>query len=834
MPRGQLRIYLGAAPGVGKTFAMLNEGRRRHERGTDIVVGFVETHGRPKTAEQIAGLEIIPRRKLEYRGATFEEMDVDAILARKPVQALVDELAHTNVPGSRNEKRWQDVIELLDAGIDVISTLNIQHLESINDVVERITGVAQRETIPDAVVRQADQIELVDMSPEALRRRMAHGNIYKPEKIDAALGNYFRPGNLAALRELALLWVADRVDEALGEYRERHGITEPWETRERVLVAITGAPGTETLIRRAARMAQRAHSELLGLHVTTADGLAGPRSENLVRHRKLLADLGGEYHEVVASDVAAALAEFARAQNCTQLVLGASRRSRWTELVRGSVINRAVRLAVPIDVHVISHEPADTEERLPSRRPAVAWRSPLSRRRQVISWVLAGIGLPLLTLALVQVRDDIGLETVLLLFLLLVVVVGAIGGIVPGVVAAIAGFLLANWFFTPPIHTWTISQGENLLALVVFVVVSAVVSALVDLAARRAFDAQRARAEAETLARLAADVGTDDPLRAIVGSMRRAFRLDAVALVCTDSGGWLIEASDGDPIPAGADDADAVEDIGDGAVLALVGPQLTAEDRRVLNAFSAQLAALRERARLSSEAATASSLGQANELRAALLQAVSHDLRTPLASIKAAASSLRQPDVTWNKEDEDEFLATIEDEADRLNALVGNLLDMSRLQAGAVDPIVREVHLEEVVPAALASLGERARFVESDVSESLAPVEGDAVLLERVIANLVENALKWSPPGERVRVEAGAVQDHIVLRIVDRGPGIPPMERDRVFQPFQRLGDLDRGTGVGLGLAVARGFVAAMGGDLELEDTPGGGTTAIVRLKAAP
>jgi two-component system sensor histidine kinase KdpD len=434
---------------------------------------------------------------------------------------------------------------------------------------------------------------------------------------------------------------------------------------------------------------------------------------------------------------------------------------------------------------------------------------------------------------LVQVRDDIGLEAVLLLFLSLVVAVGAIGGILPGLAAAVAGFLLANYYFTEPLHTFTIGEGENLLALIVFVVVSAVVSGLVDLAARRAIDARRLRAEAETLARLAADVGSDDPLPALLGSLRTAFGLDAVALIESRGGRWEVEASAGSPVPATPGAANAVEDLGDGATLALVGPQLTADDRRVLNAFAAQLATVRERARLSSEAATASALGQANELRAALLQAVSHDLRTPLASIKAAASSLRQPDVTWSKTDVDDFLGTIEDEADRLNALVGNLLDMSRLQAGVIQPVMRAVHLEEVVPSALASLGERARTVESHVSESLPPVLGDAALLERVVANLTENALKWSPPTAAVRVEAGAVHDVVFLRVVDQGPGIPPSDRERVFQPFQRLGDLDRATGVGLGLAVARGFIVAMGGELELDDTPGGGTTAVVTLQAA-
>ncbi len=343
MARGKLRIYLGAAPGVGKTFAMLNEGRRRHSRGTDVVVGFVETHSRVNTAEQLGDLEVIPRRRIEYRGTSFEEMDIDALLARKPKVALVDELAHTNVPGSRNEKRWQDVEELLASGIDVISTVNIQHLESMNDVVEEITGIEQRETIPDAVVRAADQVELIDQTPEALRRRMAHGNIYAPEKIDAALANYFREGNLGALRELALMWVADKVDEALEEYRELHGISGTWETRERVVVAVTGAPGGEDVLRRAARMAMRTRGELLGVHVRPADGLAGPSTERLAELRRLLTELGGEYREISGGDVGDALVSFARAENASQLVMGASRRSRWSEFVRGSVINGVLR-----------------------------------------------------------------------------------------------------------------------------------------------------------------------------------------------------------------------------------------------------------------------------------------------------------------------------------------------------------------------------------------------------------------------------------------------------------------------------------------------------------
>ena len=407
--RGTLRVYLGAAPGVGKTFAMLAEGRRRAERGTDVVVGLVETHGRERTAEQIGDLEVVPRRRVAYRGTPLEEMDVDAVLERCPEVALVDEMAHTNAPGSRNEKRWQDIDELLDAGIDVVTTLNIQHLESTNDVVERITGAAQRETVPDRVVRAADQVELIDMTPEALRRRMAHGNVYAADKVDAALGNYFRAGNLTALRELALLWVADQVDVGLEEYRRRHGITEPWETRERVVVALTGAPAGEVLIRRASRLAQRAHGELLGLHVRSAEGLTGPPPGALDQHRRLLEGLGGEYHEVTGADVAVALVEFAHAENATQMVLGSSARSRWDELVRGSVINKAIRLSGPIDVHVISPSregegdtAADTGGR-GRRRPAR--RSPLTARRRVIGWLVAVVGVPLLTLVFAQLRD---------------------------------------------------------------------------------------------------------------------------------------------------------------------------------------------------------------------------------------------------------------------------------------------------------------------------------------------------------------------------------------------------------------------------------------------
>jgi two-component system sensor histidine kinase KdpD len=829
--RGKLRVYLGAAPGVGKTYAMLNEGWRGLHRGKDVVAGFVETHGRANTDAQIRDLEVVPRKKMTYRGTEFEEMDVDALLARRPQLALVDEIAHTNVPGSRNEKRWQDVNELLDAGIDVVTTLNMQHLESVNDVVERITGVKQHETIPDAVVRGAEQVELVDMTPEALRRRMAHGNIYPPERIDPSLANYFRPGNLAALRELALLWVADKVDETLQDYMDEHGIRGPWETRERVVVAITGAPGGEALIRRAARMAMRAHGELFGVHVRSTDGLVGPPKELLDQHRSLLTETGGTYHEIVGDDVGKALVEFARAEGATQLVLGASRRSRWVELTRGSVINRVIRASGPIDVHVISSE--QPEPAAPFSRPR--GRPVLPLRRQIAGAIVGVILLPLLTVVMAGVRDNVGLPGALLIYLAAVVGIAAIGGVWPALGASVAAFLLANWYFIPPLHQFTIHSGRDLIALVVFLVVAGVVSSFVYAAGRRSAEAARARAEAETLARLGGQLMVEeDPLPVLMSTLRTAFGLKAIAVLEHSGDGWLVETSTGSPVPARPEDGDISIPIDAHMELVVVGPGLAADDLTLLQGFTGQLALALERRQLRAEAAVAAGLAEANDLRAALLAAVSHDLRTPLSSIKAAATSLLQQDVDWTPQATRELLATIDEETDRLNALVGNLLDMSRLQSGALQLVIRDVGLEEVVPAAIKGLGDRARTVEVHVEETLPRVRADAALLERAIANIIDNAVTWSPPDATVRVEAGAVAGRVDLRVVDRGPGIPPDQRDLVFQPFQRLGDQSKDGGTGLGLAVARGFIGAMGGEITVEDTPGGGLTVIVSLESVP
>jgi two-component system sensor histidine kinase KdpD len=828
MARGELRVYLGAAAGVGKTYAMLNEGHRRREYGEDVVVGYVEPHRRPKTAAQVGDLEVVPRKPLEYRGSVFEEMDVDAILARRPQVAHVDELAHTNVAGSRNEKRWQDVEELLDAGITVITTLNIQHLESLNDVVERITSVKQRETIPDEVVRRADEIQLVDLTPLALRNRLARGDIYPPERIDTALANYFRPGNLSALRELALLWVADRVDEGLAEYRERHGIDRPWETRERVLVALTGSSDGERLVRRAARITQRSKGDLVGVHVRPQDGLAAPSAALLDRQRELLEELGGTYHEVVSEDAGAALVEQARALNATQIVMGASRRSRWQRLTRGSVIGRVIRdSGVGIDVHVISH-PAGTEDHqlaLPQRRRPAS----LPRRRVLIGLGLAVAGPPVLAFVLSHRREEIGLPSVLLLFLLLVVGVSAVGGLWPALVAAISGFLLVNWYFTPPLHTFTIGETENILALLVFLAVAVIVGGFVALAARRSSEAARTQAEAEALARLAGS----STVSAVLDGLRGVLGLDGAAVLHRLDGGWRIEAASGDRVPESPHAGTSTIELDRDHVLAVVGPPFRSEDQRVLDAFAQELAASVHLGDLEAQAQTAGAVSAANELRAALLSAVSHDLRTPISAIKASVTSLLQKDVDWTPEARQEFLETIDEETDRLNALIGNLLDMSRLQTGALEISPGPVGLDEVLPAALHSLGVPDDSVELDIPDSLPRVRADRGLLERALANIISNAVRFSPPGAPTRVTAGVVDGIVDVRVADRGPGVPQAEWERLFKPFQRLGDSGHSDGVGLGLAVAKGFLEAMGGRIEADDTPGGGLTIVARLQAA-
>ncbi|GFJ81455.1 sensor histidine kinase [Phytohabitans houttuyneae] len=828
---------------MGKTFTMLEEAHRRKERGTDVVVGFVQTHGRKHTAQMVGDLEVVPRKQMAYRGTTFEEMDVDAVLARRPEVAIVDELAHTNVPGSRNTKRWQDIQELLDAGITVLSTVNIQHLESLNDVVQQITGVVQHETVPDEVVRRAEQVELVDMTPEALRRRMAHGNVYQADKIDAALGNYFRVGNLTALRELALLWLADKVDEQLDRYRAEHRIGGTWETRERVVVALTGGPEGDTLIRRAARIAARSKgSELLAVHVTRSDGLAGADPALLARQRLLVESLGGTYHQVIGADVPHALLDFARGVNATQLVLGASRRGRLAQLFSTGIGVTTTARSGPIDVHLVTHEQIGQGR----RRPLLTGQAALSRSRRIAGFALAVFGLPLLTVVLAALRGDLALASDILFYLSWVILVALVGGLWPAVLTALAGSLLLNYYFTSPINTFTIAETENLLSLAVFVIVAVAVSAVVDTAARRTREAAHASADASTLATVAGSVLRGDrPLAALLERLRETFGLESVTLLERrpdappspdrphDPNSWRIAATvGGRPCAAPGEGATDVP-IDDDLALVLRGHPLPAADRRIVEAFAAQAALALRQERLSEEAATARPLAEADKMRTALLAAVSHDLRTPLASAKAAVTSLRSHDVDFSDEDRDELLAAADESLDKLARLVANLLDMSRLQAGALGLALTEIGLEDAVPRALDELGPHARAVRVRIPPELPAARADPALLERVLVNVIGNALRFSPAGQPPRITASEHAGTVQLRVIDQGPGIAEGAREHMFQPFQRLGDRDNHNGVGLGLALSRGLAEAMGGSLVPDTTPGGGLTMILTLPSA-
>lgn len=832
--RGELRIYLGAAPGVGKTFAMLGEAHRRADRGGDVVVALVETHGRERTARALDGLAVMPRRMVEHRGSELEEMDLDAVLARHPDLALVDELAHRNAPGARHEKRWQDVEELLAAGIDVLSTVNVQHLESLNDVVQRITGVVQQETVPDEVVRRAEQVELVDITPEALRRRLSHGNVYAPGKVDAALSNYFRAGNLTALRELALLWVADQVDAALARYRADNAITDTWEARERVVVSVTGGPESETLVRRAKRIASRAGGELLVVHVVRGDGIAGPSPAGMLKVRKLAEAVGASVHSVVGDDVPTTLLEFARGVNATQLVLGTSRRSKWARVFDEGIGATVVQDSGPIDVHMVTHPESHTRRFRLQRFT--------SSRHRLLSWVAAVVVPALATVVLAALGRFLDFSSQGVLFFLVVLGVALLGGVGPSVLAALVSGALLNFFFTKPLYSFTIAERDNVVTLVVLMTVAVAVALLVDTAARRARDARNASREAELLALFASSVLRGADLPALLDKVRSTYGQRAASLLRrADSGvggdGALhLAVGVGEEAAESTEDGDTVCEVADGEfALVLTGPQLTARDRRVLRAVTHQAVGLLRQSELSAEAAGAGALAEADNLRRSLLSAVSHDLRTPLAAVKAGVSSLRSPDVEFSPEDTAELLAGVEESTDQLSALVANLLDSSRLAAGVVRPQLRAVSCEEVVHRALVGLPrhERVQVDLSPATEPLPTVLADPGLLERVLANLLANALQHAPRGE-VRVSVAEQDSRVSMRIADTGPGLPRGGLERLFEPFQRLGDRDNSTGVGLGLAVVKGFTEAMGGTVTAEDTPGGGLTMVVELPSAP
>ncbi|WP_345188163.1 ATP-binding protein [Microbacterium panaciterrae] len=840
--RGRLRVLLGAAPGVGKTYEMLAEGRHLRDEGRDVVIGIVETHGRDATLAQAQDLEQVPRQQLAHRGVQLDEMDLDAVLARHPELALVDELAHTNAPGSRHAKRWQDVQELLDAGIDVVTTVNVQHIESLNAVVEKITGVAQQETVPDAVIRGADEIEVVDLAPQSLRDRLSAGQVYPAERIDAALSNYFRLGNLTALRELALLWLADEVDSALRSYRTQHGIDSAWQTRERVVVALTGGSEGETLLRRGARIAARAAGgDLLAVHVTTQDGLRGDRPGALSAQRGLVESLGGSYHQLVGDDIAGTLVEFAQSVDASQLVIGVSRRSRVSAALTGPGIGaEIIRRSGDIDVHIVTHAAAGRRGALPSiSGGALGWR------RQLIGFGVALVGGPLLSWLLFALKAPGSITSDVLSYQLLVVVVALIGGLRPALFAAVLSGVTLDFLFVEPLFTVTIADPLHALALALYVVIAVLVSIVVDQAARRARAAQRAAGEAELLAAVAGNVLRGDSApTALVARAREAFGLSGIRLL-SPTGEVL--AADGEPLPdaaAGQGTRDGsragVESVpvgvgADGkprAILELRGGDLDAAGRRLLDAIVAQLAAAIEHTDLRETASQAAVLAETDQVRSALLSALSHDLRRPLSAAVAAVGGLRSAH-RLSAEDRAELVETADESLATLSRLVTDLLDVSRVEAGVLAVSLSRVDAGGGVVSALDELSLGPADVELALDPALPPLRADPVLLQRVLVNLLTNAVRHSPDGQRVIVSTSRFGGQAEIRVADRGEGIPEDQRESAFLPFQRHGDTDNTTGLGLGLALSRGFTEGMGGTLTAEDTPGGGLTMVVSLPLA-
>ncbi|WP_030146972.1 MULTISPECIES: sensor histidine kinase [Actinoalloteichus] len=827
--RGELRIYLGAAPGVGKTTAMLAEGHRRRDQGVDVVVGLAVTHDRPAVRRLAAGLEALPVRLPRGPEQGFAELDVAAVLRRRPELVLVDELAHTNEPGSPHPKRWQDVETLLSEGIDVLSTVNIQHLESVNDVVQTITGVRQRETVPDSVVRQAEQIELVDLTPEALRRRMAQGDIYPASRVDAALSHFFRPGNLGALRELALLWLADQVDVALLRYRSDQHITDTWEARERVVAAVSGGPESETLIRRGRRVASRAGADLLVVHVLRGDGLVHPPMERLHRYRQLTADLGGTFHTVVGDDVTDALLDFAGGANATQLVLGASRRSRLARLLREGVGRAVVSRSGTIDVHLVPHREERRGRR--DRRDGL-----VSHHQRLAGWVLAA-GLPVVVSVLASVvAGRVGLVSDVVGHLLAVTVVALVGGVAPALLAAVLGGVLVG--VRPGGGPSSLNGQEQLVVLLAMVVLAVLVAAVVNQAARLARQAARARTEATLLASYARTVlSRPDSPELLLGRIRESFGLSSAALVERVDGEWVEVAASGEELRGHPEDVDATLALTDTVRLVLRGRPLPAEDQQVLEAAAGQaLGALRQR-RTEAAATEARQEAAAAELRASLFAAFGYDLRTPLTTVRTVLDTLSGDRRGLSDADRAELLDTAVAATDQLVGMADNLLDTARLSVGGVHPVSRPVRLGQVLDRATAGIAGADR-VSVELTDDLPAVSADPDLLRRVVANVLDNALRHGrggpPPDAAVR--ASRLADRVELRIVDTGPGLPPEAVDTVFAPFRRLPHPDgarRPIGAGLGLTVARGFVEAMGGSIRAEDTPGGGLTVVIVLPVA-
>ena len=850
--RGRLKVFLGAAPGVGKTFEMLVQARQRKLEDMDVVIGVVETHGRIETDHLTKFFDRIPKKQLLYKGHVLAEMDLDAILQRRPKLALIDELAHTNAPESRHPKRYMDVLELLAAGIDVYTTLNVQHVESLNDVVAKITHVRVRETVPDSILDRADDIELVDLTPEDLLQRLKEGKVYLPDTAERAAQNYFSPGNLAALREMALRRTAQRVDEQVVDYMRAHAIQGPWEAGERVLVCVSERPGSVALVRYARRLSDRLRASWTAIYVETssAAGFTEAERDRVAEALRVAERLGGQAVTVPAATVADGVIDYAHTNNFSHVVTSTKQHSWWSEMLDRSATHEIIRRAGDINVHVVP------DQLTRAMKGAATLSSP----------VAVGAGKPLDirayggSLAIVLVALAVGLvlqqflaiSNIALVFLTAVLASAVTYGLWPSLFACLVSVLAYNFFFIPPLYTFTITDRENVVALFFFAVVAVIAS---NLAVRVRTQAVVARDRANTTEdlylfsrKLAGVISLDDLLWATAYQIAHMLKVRVVLLLPQGEtvavrAGYppedVLDDADlaaakwtwdkGTPAGRGADTLPGAKRLflpmrtgrGTIGVIGLdsdrPGPLLSPDQRRLLDSLADQAALAIERVNLVQDIDRARIATETERLRSALLTSISHDLRTPLASILGSASSLKIYRGTLDVAAQDELLGTIQEEAERLNHFIANLLDMTRLESGAIVPRADLIDLSDVIGSALRRAGAVLAHHDVDVRlpASLPMVKLDPVLFEQVLFNLLDNASKYAPPGTTIRIEAQQHDGLVKLDVMDEGDGIPTGDLERIFDKFYRVQAADRQrAGTGLGLAICRGFVEAMGGTI--------------------
>ncbi|MBI3480500.1 MAG: sensor histidine kinase KdpD [Nitrosomonadales bacterium] len=868
--RGRLKIFFGASAGVGKTFGMLLAARERRAEGLDVVAGYVETHKRTETEQLLEGLEVLPPRLVPYRDTQLREFDLDAALKRHPALILVDELAHTNAPGSRHPKRWQDVEELLDAGIDVYTAINVQHIESLNDVVSQITGIPVWETVPDAVLESANEIELIDLPPDELLQRLKEGKVYLPQQAERAAQNFFRKGNLIALRELALRRTADRVDAQMRDYREDHAIQSVWQVKERLLVCIGSGGTAENLVRAAYRLAQLLKAEWIVLYVETAklQRLSKEQRDAILRTLKLAEELGAETVTLGGHKLAEEVISYALSRNASRIVLGKPTLSGWKRWLFGSLVDTIVRKASDIDIHVVGKESNFLSQ---ARESPYFSRSRLylglapEEQNSLFTWSTAYLWAIVATAICTAIAwlmfDHVDLANLIMVYLLGVVVVASRYGHGPSVLSSLLSVVLFDFFFVPPRFSFAVSDTQYLITFAVMLLVGLVISSMtirIQHQAKIAGHRERRTASLYAMSReLAATRGEDNILRIAVKHVAEVFEAQAVVLLPDETGRIAYPKSEGTAQSCHGSDlsiAQWVYDHGQMAgqgtdtlpggeivylplkassgmrgVLALLplNPARIAlpEQQRLLETFTSQIALALERVRLAAEAQSAQIKMETEQLRNALLSAISHDLRTPLAAIVGASSSLVRDGDRLDRHARNELGQTIYDEAIRMSGLANNLLDMARLEAGAVVLNRQWQPLEEVVGGALAGL--TARMVNHPVtvklSHDLPLVEIDSLLIERVFANLLENAVKYTPPGTPIEISAATGQDELVVTVSDKGAGIPAGEEQRIFEKFHRVDSEGNQGGAGLGLTICQSIVEAHGGRIWADNLSSGG-----------